>query len=564
MKKILIIGADGQLGKAISNYYNTNNINVEVVGTDIDEIDITDFNSVSSAILEIKPDIIINCAALTNVEECQKNPNKAYLVNTLGVKNISLVAQREDILLVHVSTDYVFSGDKVGIYNENDVPNPKSVYGETKLAGEKIVQEIMSKYFIVRTAWLFGDGANFVKTMLELSKSKSTIDVVLDQIGSPTSAEEVAKVIALLIDSTEYGIYHATCEGCCSWSTFATEIFRLSHLSTKVKPVTSQEYSSIVPRPKNSVLDNKKLREVFGYEMSTWEDAIKKYLLGGKKMEVVGAKKRVLVTGANGYVGRHVVKVLLDMGHNVLVADFSFNDVDTRAQRVTVPIFCGEENIYELLEKPDICIHLAWRNGFMHNADSHILDLPEHYTFIKNMINGGLPHLSVMGTMHEVGYWEGAIDEKTPTNPTSFYGISKNALREITMTLTKEKNVTLQWLRAYYIMGDDLKNNSIFSKLIKAESENQTTFPLNSGKNKYDFITVDELARQIATTSIQTEVVGTINCCTGNPVSLGNKVEEFIENNNFKIKPKYGAFPDREYDSPEIWGDAKKIKKIMG
>ena len=165
--------------------------------------------------------------------------------------------------------------------------------------------------------------------------------------------------------------------------------------------------------------------------------------------------------------------------------------------------------------------------------------------------------------MHEIGYWEGAITEDTPANPISLYGIAKNALRQITIQLAKENGVILQWLRAYYILGDDLKNNSIFSRIVQLEQEGSPTFPFTSGKNKYDFINVDELAVQISAATIQTEVQGIINCCTGNPVSLADKVEEFIKEKNYKIRPEYGAFPDRPYDSPGVWGDPEKINQIM-
>ena len=274
-------------------------------------------------------------------------------------------------------------------------------------------------------------------------------------------------------------------------------------------------------------------------------------------------KKRVLVTGANGYIGRHVVEALLDMGHEVIASDFSFEGVDERAKHETTPIFSGEEDLYEKLGKPDVCIHLAWRNGFVHNADTHMTDLPNHYTFIKNMIQAGLPHLAVMGTMHEVGYWEGAITEDTPTNPTSLYGIAKNSLRQITYLLADGTNTKVDWLRAYYTLGDDKKSNSLFAKIVKWEEEGKESFPFNSGKNKYDFISVDELAKQIATVSTQDKIHGIINCCTGKPETLANKVEEFIFEHGFKIKPEYGAFPDRPYDSPGVWGDAQKINEIM-
>lgn len=273
--------------------------------------------------------------------------------------------------------------------------------------------------------------------------------------------------------------------------------------------------------------------------------------------------KKVLVTGANGYIGRFVVKALLEQGCEVYASDFAFDGVDERAIRVEEPIFGGAEDIFERVGRPDACVHMAWRNGFIHNDESHILDLPSHYKFIKDMIAGGLKQIAVMGTMHEVGYWEGAIEEETPCNPKSNYGIAKNALRQATYLIPGIENVCVQWLRAYYILGDDLKNNSIFSRIVKLEKEGASTFPFTSGKNLYDFISVEMLAHQIAAAVCQEEVQGVINCCTGKPMSLADKVEEFIKENNFKIRPEYGAFPDRPYDSPGVWGNPDKINKIL-
>lgn len=273
--------------------------------------------------------------------------------------------------------------------------------------------------------------------------------------------------------------------------------------------------------------------------------------------------KRILVTGAGGYIGRYVVKELCDKEIQVIAADVKSEGIDNRAQVVCQNIFSGSEKIFEELGSPDACIHMAWRNGFIHNSPTHMGDLSAHYTFIHNMISGGLKQLAVMGTMHEVGYYEGAIDENTPCNPISMYGVAKDALRRSTLLLAEQNDICLQWLRAFYIYGDDKRNNSIFSKLTIAAEEGKKTFPFTSGKNKYDFISVEELAKQIAAASMQTEVSGIINCCTGNPISLGEKVESFIKEHGFDIKLDYGAFPDRAYDSPAEWGDAEKIKKIL-
>lgn len=273
---------------------------------------------------------------------------------------------------------------------------------------------------------------------------------------------------------------------------------------------------------------------------------------------------KVLVTGANGYIGRHVVKALLDKGVEVIACDIVTADVDSRATRLDVNLFnLPEGNIYDQFGCPDVCLHMAWRNGFVHNAPTHIGDLSSHYEFMTRMIDGGLKQLAVMGTMHEVGYWEGAIDEKTPCNPISMYGIAKDALRRAMVLYTKQKDIILQWLRAYYILGDDKKNNSIFCKLLLAAEEGKKTFPFTTGKNQYDFITVDELANQLSAAVMQKEVVGVINCCTGKPMSLADRVEQFIKEHNLDIKLEYGVFPDRPYDSPIIYGDNNKIKTIL-
>lgn len=274
---------------------------------------------------------------------------------------------------------------------------------------------------------------------------------------------------------------------------------------------------------------------------------------------------KVLVTGANGYIGRHVVEKLLSLGQEVVAADIRLGNVDSHATKFEIDLFSTTlDTIYEQTGKPDVCIHMAWRNGFVHNSPMHMQDLSSHYKFLTSMIDQGLKHLSVMGSMHEVGYWEGMITEDTPCNPISDYAIAKDALRRSIVSYCQRNKVVLQWIRGYYITGDDKNNHSIFSKILEAEENGQEWFPFTTGKTKYDFISIDEMAYQISKTAIQDDVTGIINCCSGNPVSLADKVEQFLKDNNLKIKLRYGAFPDRPYDSPCIYGDPSKINLILG
>lgn len=273
--------------------------------------------------------------------------------------------------------------------------------------------------------------------------------------------------------------------------------------------------------------------------------------------------KTILVTGAAGYIGRHVVKTALDMGHRVIAADFAFKGVDERAEFCDLPLFSGDKNIYKALGSPDVCIHLAWRDGFRHNASSHMKDLSSHVVFCNNMAAGGLPLLTVMGTMHEVGYWEGAITADTPCAPQSQYGIAKNALRQSLMLSLPATGCRLHWLRAYYITGDEAHGSSIFAKITQAELDGKKTFPFTTGKNKYDFIDVDRLAQMIVAASVQDKVGGIINVCTGQPQSLADRVEQFLREKQYKIRLDYGAFPDRPYDSPGVWGDPAQINAIL-
>lgn len=275
---------------------------------------------------------------------------------------------------------------------------------------------------------------------------------------------------------------------------------------------------------------------------------------------------KIVVTGSNGYIGTHVINELIKDNNQVLAISHeeakSYNGYCNFNPKVK--IFSGSKNIYEELGRPDVCIHLAWNDGFIHNSKSHMSNLSAHFRFLTDIIDGGLPNLSIMGTMHEVGYYVGSINEETPCNPQSQYGIAKNALRQSVLNYCVGKKCTIKWLRAYYITGDDKRANSIFSKILIAEKQGNGEFPFNSGKNKYDFIDVDELAKMIYRASVQTRYSGIINVCSGKAVPLSEKVEKFIEDNKLKIKLRYGAYPDRPYDSPEIFGDATIISEIMG
>lgn len=280
--KILVTGCNGQLGRAINQQY-ANDTDVEIINTDVFqpdvmELDITDIDKVLSKMEEVKPDVIINCAAHTAVDLCESQQDAAYRINAIGPRNLSIAAAKIGAKLVHVSTDYVFEGNGTKPYMEFDTPNPQGMYGATKLAGEQFVQQFAKDYFIIRTAWLYGDGKNFVKTMLRLAETNDTVRVVGDQYGTPTSAEELAKAIKYLIPTSNYGIFHGTCEGMCSWADFAKEIFRLAGKDTKVEYITTAEYPTPAVRPAYSVLENYMLKLTTDFSFATWEDALAAYM----------------------------------------------------------------------------------------------------------------------------------------------------------------------------------------------------------------------------------------------------------------------------------------------
>lgn len=284
MKRILITGVSGQVGQAVyrllsSNdeyklYLTSRTPNIEY---NIEELDISHERAVGTIIDRVKPDIIINCAAYTAVDLCESEEDKAYKINALGPKYLAMAAERTGAVLVHLSSDYVFDGKGSKPYIESDSTNPVSAYGRTKLAGENFVQENCNKYFILRPAWVYGQGKNFVKTMLSLAEAGKDIRVVCDQIGTPTSAIEIARVISFLIKTESYGIYHSTCEGSCSWYDFSVEIMKTAHKDVKVEPIKTSEYTTPAKRPMYSVLDNKALRERHNYLMKDWKEAFKEY-----------------------------------------------------------------------------------------------------------------------------------------------------------------------------------------------------------------------------------------------------------------------------------------------
>lgn len=283
--KILITGAKGQLGIEIAEIIRNGKAEIggisenvqasELILFDIDELDITNLKMVKDKLNHLKPEVVINCAAATNVDGCESNEDIAFKINSIGPRNLALGCEEIKAKLVQVSTDYVFSGVGDKPLKEYDLPVPYSVYGKSKLLGEQYVRQFCSKYFIVRTAWLYGySGHNFVYTMIKLGKEKDSISVVNDQIGNPTYANDLAYHILKLIETEEYGIYHCTNNGECTWYDFARIIIKLSEEKCKVIPCTSEEFKTKAKRPKYSSLDNMMLRNTIGDEMRDWRDAI--------------------------------------------------------------------------------------------------------------------------------------------------------------------------------------------------------------------------------------------------------------------------------------------------
>lgn len=273
--KILITGAYGMLGSDLREVLK----NFELICTGSKDLDIRNEEEVIDFISEKSPDFVINAAAYTAVDDCETNSEEAYAVNAIGPKNLAMACNKIDIPLVHISTDYVFDGTKRTPLVESDKLGPQSVYGKTKLEGEKFIQENTDKFFILRTAWLYGlHGKNFVSTMLDLAESHDEISVVNDQIGSPTYSLDLAVAITNLLHSDKYGIYHVTNEGECSWYEFSKMIFEMSNIDVKVIPVSTEEFPRPAPRPHYSVLDNKKWNASGFVPMRDYKEALGSYL----------------------------------------------------------------------------------------------------------------------------------------------------------------------------------------------------------------------------------------------------------------------------------------------
>ena len=279
--RVLVTGAGGMLAQDLLPCLLEREY--EALGLPHHELDITDPGAVITTVNNLEPDLVINCAAYTDVDKAEEEEHLALMVNGLAVQNLCLACQKSDIPLVHFSTDYVFNGNKESPYTIFDAPDPIGAYGRTKLLGETYILLLLSKFYIIRTAWLFGrHGRNFIETMLKLGQSRKSISVVDDQKGCPTWTCHLAEATAGLIETGRYGIYHVTNSEPTTWFGFAQEIFRLSGIDIEVVPTTTDNFPRPAKRPYNSVLDPFPIIEVLGREMPTWREALKEYLLQRK------------------------------------------------------------------------------------------------------------------------------------------------------------------------------------------------------------------------------------------------------------------------------------------
>jgi dTDP-4-dehydrorhamnose reductase len=276
--RILVTGAKGQLGFDVVN--EAEKRGYEVVGVDIDELDITNSGQVNAVLTRVNPDVVFHCAAWTAVDAAEDNVEKVRAVNAHGTENIAKICGKLDCKLIYISTDYVFDGRGDKPWKPDDKCNPLGVYGQTKYEGELAAEKYCEKLFIIRASWVFGiNGSNFVKTMLNLAKTRDNLSIVNDQIGTPTYSFDLARLLIDMAESDKYGIYHATNEGgYISWFDFASEIFKQANVEIELKPVTSAEFPAKAKRPLNSRLYKKKLAESGFKSLPDWKDALQRYL----------------------------------------------------------------------------------------------------------------------------------------------------------------------------------------------------------------------------------------------------------------------------------------------
>ena len=277
---VLVTGANGQLGQAIQ-FVAANYPNIHFVFCSSSDLDITNKENCEFIFNKEKPDFCINAAAYTAVDKAESEPEKAELINVIGAKNLSEACKNFNAKLIHISTDFVFDGSKNSPYNETDLPNPKGVYGQTKLDGEIAIQEVFDAYFIIRTSWVYSQfGNNFMKTMLRLASERTSLSVVNDQIGSPTNAVDLANAILKIVESktnNQFGIYNFSNEGQCSWFNFAKKIFEINQVKIEVTPIPTTQFPTPAERPKYSVLDKTKIKTTFGIDIKPWEQSLEIY-----------------------------------------------------------------------------------------------------------------------------------------------------------------------------------------------------------------------------------------------------------------------------------------------
>ena len=275
--KVLVTGYTGQLGYDVVAELKRRNI--ECIGTTRQDFSLTDTEKMKSFIKNYNPDAVIHCAAYTAVDKAEDEPELCRAVNVEATREIAKICKDIDAKMIYISTDYVFPGDGDSFYEPEDEKAPQNVYGQTKLDGEKTVQEILDKYFIVRISWVFGaNGKNFIKTMLNLAKTHDKLTVVNDQIGSPTYTVDLAKLLCDMVQTDKYGVYHATNEGICSWYEFACEIFKQKGVNVQIEPVPSTAFPTKAKRPHNSRMSKKCLDRAGFDRLPSWQDALNRYL----------------------------------------------------------------------------------------------------------------------------------------------------------------------------------------------------------------------------------------------------------------------------------------------